>query len=173
MTPARLGWAIGGAVALVIISALAWGLGHAAQRAPADVLGRPAPDLTIRSLQDGRQVRLSDLHGRPVVLNFWASWCVPCRQEAPALNEAARRYDGRILFLGADIEDSEQPARAYLGELQVAYPAGPIVRGSERDYGVTAPPETFFIDRQGVVAARILGAVDAKRLEVYIGLVRP
>lgn len=171
--PTKLGWAMGGAAAVLLLSALTWGLVHAAQRAPADPAGQTAPDLTIHSLQDGREIRLADLRGRPIVLNFWASWCVPCRQEAPVLNEAARRYDGKVVFLGADIKDTEQPARAYLAELQVPYPAGPILRGSERDYAVTAPPETFFIDRRGTIVARILGAVDAKRLDLYMGLLQP
>jgi cytochrome c biogenesis protein CcmG/thiol:disulfide interchange protein DsbE len=148
-----------------------WGLVHAAQEAPRDIAGQTAPDLTIRSLQDGREIRLADQRAKPVVLNFWASWCVPCRQEAPVLNAAARQYDGRVLFVGADIKDSEQPARAYLAELHVPYPAGPITGGSERDYRVTAPPETFFIDRQGTIAARITGAVDARRLQIYMGLI--
>ena len=171
--PAKLGWAMGGAAGVLLLSALTWGLVHAAQRAPADPAGQTAPDLTIHSLRDGREIRLADLRGRPIVLNFWASWCVPCRQEAPVLNEAARRYDGKVVFLGADIKDSEQPARAYLAELQVPYPAGPIMRGSERDFGVTAPPETFFIDRQGTIVARIIGVVDAKRLDFYIGRLQP
>jgi cytochrome c biogenesis protein CcmG/thiol:disulfide interchange protein DsbE len=164
---------MGGTAALLLVGALTWGLVHATQRAPADLGGQTAPDLTIRSLQDGREIHLAGLRGRPVVLNFWASWCVPCRQEAPALNEAARRYEGRVAFLGAAVDDSEQAASAYLAELQVPYPTGPIVRGSKRDYGVTAQPETFFIDRQGVVVARVLGAIDARRLELYIGLLGP
>jgi len=155
------------------VSALTWGLVHATQRAPVDLGGQAAPDLNIRSLPDGRETRLADLRGRPVVLNFWASWCVPGRQEAPVLNDASRRYDGRVMFLGADIKDSNQPARAYLAELRVPYAAGPVVHGSEHQYGVTAPPETFFIDRHGVIAAHVLGPVDAKRLELYIELLRP
>jgi cytochrome c biogenesis protein CcmG/thiol:disulfide interchange protein DsbE len=171
MKPSTVGWTLGGVAAVVLISSMTWGLVHAAQRAPRDIAGQPAPELTIRSLQDGREIRLADQHGKPVVLNFWASWCVPCRQEAPVLNAASRQYQGRVLFLGADIKDSGQPARAYLAELQVAYPAGPITHGSERDYGVTAPPETYFIDRQGVIAARVTGAIDAKRLQLYLGLI--
>ena len=171
MKPATLGWTLGGVAAVLVISSMTWGLVHASRTAPRDVAGQPAPDLTIRSLQDGREIRVADHRGTPVVLNFWASWCVPCRQEAPVLDAAARQYEGRVLFLGADIKDSEQPARAYLTELQVPYPAGPITHGSEHAYGVTAPPETYFIDRQGVIAARIIGAVDAKRLQLYLGLV--
>ena len=170
MRPTRLGWAIAGVAVLLLLTSLTWGLVHAAQRAPIDRVGQAAPSLTIRSLQDGREIRLASLRGTPVVLNFWASWCVPCRQEAPVLNAAARSYDGRVQFLGADIKDSDQAARAYLSELAVPYLAGPITRGSEKDYGVSAPPETFFIDRQGSIVARITGPVDAKRLDVYLGL---
>jgi cytochrome c biogenesis protein CcmG/thiol:disulfide interchange protein DsbE len=171
MKPATMGWALGGVAAVLLISSMTWGLVHATQKAPRDIVGQPAPDLTIYSLQDGREIRLAGQRGKPVVLNFWASWCVPCRQEAPVLNAAAHQYQGRVLFLGADIKDSEQPGRAYLAELQVPYPAGPITRGSERDYGVTAPPETYFIDRYGTIAARITGAVDARRLQLYLGLI--
>ncbi len=171
MKPATLGWALGGVAAVVLISSMTWGLVHAAQKAPRDIAGQPAPNLTIPSLPNGREIRLVGQRGTPLVLNFWASWCVPCRQEAPVLNAASRQYDGRVLFLGADIQDSEQPAREYLAEFQVPYPAGPITHGSARDYGVTAPPETYFIDRQGTIAARVTGAVDAKRLQLYLGLI--
>jgi cytochrome c biogenesis protein CcmG/thiol:disulfide interchange protein DsbE len=171
MKPATLGWSVAGVAAALLIYSVTWGLVHAAQKAPKDLAGQPAPDLSIRSLTDGREIRLADQRGRPVVLNFWASWCVPCRQEAPVLNTAARQLDGRVLFLGADIKDSEQPARAYLAEFQVPYLAGPITRGGERDYGVTAPPETYFIDRQGTIVARVTGAIDARRLQLYLSLI--
>ncbi len=173
MRPARLGLAIGGVAALMLISSLTWGLVSAAQRAPINLVGQAAPALTLRSLQDGREIRVANLRGTPVVLNFWASWCVPCRQEAPVLNAAARRYDGRVQFLGADIKDNDQAARAYLTELAVPYPAGPITRGSEKDFGVNAPPDTFFIDRQGSIVSRITGPVDARRLNAFLGLVQP
>src|SRR5258708_31987313 len=100
MKPATLGGGVGGVAAVVLISSMAWGLVHAAQRGPRDVAGQPAPDLTIRSLQNGREIRLVGQRGTPLVLNFWASWCVPCRREAPVLNAAAHQYDGRVLFLG-------------------------------------------------------------------------
>src|SRR5258707_12054353 len=99
MKPATMGWALGGVAAVLLISAMTWGLVHAAQKAPRDIGGQPAPDLTIRSLRDGREIRLAGQRGTPVVLNFWASWCVPCRQEAPVLNAAAHQNDGRVLFL--------------------------------------------------------------------------
>ena len=170
MKPATMGWALGAVAAALVISSMTWGLVRATQKAPHDVAGQPAPDLAIRSLQDGREIRLADQRGTPLVLNFWASWCVSCREEAPVLNAAARQYEGRVLFLGADIKDGDRPARAYMAELQVPYVAGPIARGNEHDYGVTAPPETYFIDRQARIVARVTGAIDARRLQLYLGL---
>ena len=142
----------------VLMAGLGWGLIHAASKAPATLVGRPAPELAIRTF-DGRVYDLAQLRGTPVVLNFWASWCVACRQEAPVLAAAANRSAGRIQFLGADFQDSDQAAKAYEAEIKDPYPVGPIIRGSYRDFGVTAPPETFFIDRQGRVRFKVVGGL--------------
>ena len=162
-----VGWAVAGGLAAVLLAALGWGLGHPAQSAPPTIVGKPAPSLTISSL-DGQAIELSKLRGTPLVVNFWASWCVPCRQEAPVLNSAAQTYAGRARFVGVDIQDSDQAARQYQAEVQSPYPAGPAVHGSYRDWGVTAPPETFFVNRQGLVVSRIAGPVDAGRLDIYL-----
>jgi cytochrome c biogenesis protein CcmG/thiol:disulfide interchange protein DsbE len=159
-------------LAVFVMVGLGWGLAHAFQAAPKTLVGQAAPDLALRAL-DGRQVALADLRGTPVVLNFWASWCVPCRQEAPALNAAARKYVRRVQFLGADIQDTDKAARAFQAQFQVPYPVGPIIRGSRFDYGVTGPPETFFIDRGGVVISKVLGPMDTHSLAVYLSQLRP
>jgi len=116
---------------------------------------------------------LSDVRGTPLVVTFWASWCVPCKQEAPILNAAARNYEGRVHFVGLDIQDSDSAARAYQADVLSPYQVGPAIKGSYRDWGVTAPPETFFIDRQGLVVSKIVGPVDRHQLEVYVGLLGP
>jgi cytochrome c biogenesis protein CcmG, thiol:disulfide interchange protein DsbE len=172
MRVATLGWAMGLSATVTLLAALGWGLSHPANKPPKSIVGQRAPDLTIQALQGG-EVKLSSFRGTPLVVNFWASWCVPCRQEAPVLNSGAREHAGRVQFLGVDIQDTDQAARAYQADVQSPYPVGLAVRGSYRDWGVTAPPETFFLDRRGVVISTIVGPVDAKRLEIYLSQLGP
>jgi cytochrome c biogenesis protein CcmG/thiol:disulfide interchange protein DsbE len=165
-----LGWIAGGAAAAVVLAALTWGLLHPAN-APADtVLGRPAPNLVVQRL-DGGSVALSELRGHPVVLNFWASWCTPCRQEEGALKAAAQRWTGSVAFLGIDIQDSLPAARSYQDQARYPYPVGQAAGGVPTSYGVKAPPETFFIDGHGTVVARFLGPLDPGLIGRYLQLV--
>ena len=160
-------WVAGGLAAGTLLASLAWGLLHAAQQQPRSLVGSQVPDLTIRSL-DGDVVSLRALKGTPLVINFWASWCVPCRQEAPVLAAAVRRMAGKAQFVGVDIQDTDSAARAYEADVKSPYPVGPAVHGSYRDFGVTAPPETFFVDRHGTVQSRIVGPVDSHRMDIYL-----
>lgn len=167
-----MGWAVGGVLLAVLVAGLGWGLVHPANKAPATLVGKPAPGLAIRTF-DGRIYDLAQLRGTPIVLNFWASWCVACRQEAPVLGAAANRSAGHVQFLGADFQDSDQAAKAYEAEIEDPYPVGPIIRGNYRDFGVTAPPETFFIDRQGNVISQFAGPLSDKFMAVYISQLQP
>ncbi len=124
----------------------------------------PSPRLAA-ALQSGR-LSLAALRGTPVVLNIWASWCHPCREEAPILAagwKSARR-DG-VLFLGLNMEDGEDTAKAFLTEFGIGYP---IVRESgsavARSFGATGIPETYFLDRGGMVVAHVIGALSSKTL---------
>ena len=159
--------AAGGLLAGTLLASLAWGLLHAAQQQPSSIVGSQIPDLTIQSL-DGSLVSLRALKGTALVINFWASWCVPCRQEAPVLANAAQRMAGKAQFVGVDIQDTDSAARAYEADVKSPYPVGPAIRGSYRDFGVTAPPETFFVDRHGIVQSRIIGPVDSHRMDIYL-----
>jgi len=159
-------WLPAGMAAAILFAALGWGL-FQGSRAQLSLIDRPVPDLVIRSL-DGDEIGLRDLRGTPLVVNFWASWCVPCRQEAPVLAAAAKKTTGRVQFVGVDIQDTDVAARAYEAEIHSPYPVGPAIRGSYHDFGVTAPPETFFVNRDGVVMGRITGPVDEQRMRFYL-----
>lgn len=151
----------------LLLGSLGWGLINASNKLPPSLLGRAAPDITVAAL-DGRNLTLTGLRGTPLVVNFWASWCVPCRQEAPVLAAEAQRLAGQARFVGVDIQDTDSAARAYEAEIKSPYPVGPAVHGSYRDFGVTAPPETFFVDRRGIVQSRIIGPVDSHRMDIYL-----
>jgi cytochrome c biogenesis protein CcmG/thiol:disulfide interchange protein DsbE len=170
VTGGRIAWMAAAAGAAVLVAALAWGLAHPAG-GPADaVLGKPAPDLVVQTL-DGSPASLAALRGRPVVLNFWASWCAPCRQEEAPLKAAAQRLDGRVAFLGVDFRDSPAAARATQERVRYPYPVGPAAGDVPAQYGVTAPPETFFLDGNGLVVARFVGPLDASLIDRYLQLV--
>jgi cytochrome c biogenesis protein CcmG/thiol:disulfide interchange protein DsbE len=118
-----------------------------------------------RQLADGR-LALGELRGLPVVVNFWASWCPPCRTEAPRLERAwrAQNRDGAV-FVGLNTQDVTDDARAFLEEFDVSYPN--VRDGSDavaRDWGVTGLPETFFVDRRGRVVGHVIGAIDSRQL---------
>jgi cytochrome c biogenesis protein CcmG/thiol:disulfide interchange protein DsbE len=166
-----IAWGAAAVACAVLIAALAWGLLHPANPTTAAVVGKPAPEIEVRALVGDSVVRLSDLRGRPVVLNFWASWCGPCRQEAPALTQAARSLGPRVAFLGVDFADSDRAARTALAQAGYPYPVGPAVDGIPAEYGVTSPPVTYFIDRQGVVAAHFSGPLDESSIRRYLQLV--
>ena len=127
--------------------------------------GDPAPSFSL-ALLDGSEVSLNDLRGQVVVLNFWASWCLPCRQEAPELQRAWEMYEDRgVIFLGVTFKDAEDVSRDFIQEFGLTYPNGIDLKGRiSRSYGVIAVPETFIIDGDGKIAWFHIGEVSADAL---------
>jgi cytochrome c biogenesis protein CcmG/thiol:disulfide interchange protein DsbE len=118
----------------------------------------PVPDLTLPAF-DGPPMALSGLRGHPVIVNFWASWCVPCRDEARLLEGTWHEFRSRgLIVLGVDTQDLETPARAFLREFRITYPNVRDPDGSvARLFGSTGVPETFFIGRDGRIRGKFPG----------------
>jgi len=131
--------------------------------------GRQAP-VFIVMLFDGKTMRLEDFRGKVVLLNFWASWCVPCREEAKALEAAWKNYKDRaVFFLGIDLQDKEEDAREFLKEFSITYLNGRDASGQIAvDYGVWGIPETFFIDRDGRITYKHAGALGAATINAKL-----
>ena len=138
-----------------------------------DVLERGDPQPTFtRAAEDGK-VGLDELRGSVVVLNFWASWCDPCREEADVLQKAWSEHDDDVLFVGLDQQDLTEDARAFLREFRLTYP---VVRDptnrTARDWGVTGLPETWFISPGGKVTGHVIGVVSEQQLREGIASAR-
>jgi cytochrome c biogenesis protein CcmG/thiol:disulfide interchange protein DsbE len=154
-----------GLVALLFIL-LAWSLLH---DEGGDLMKRAnrgerpsAPDFTLERLDRGGELRLSSLRGKAVVLNVWASWCGPCKEEAPYLEEVWQRDRHRdLVVVGLDAKDFRADARRFARRYELSFPLVYDGPGDAIDgYGVTGFPETFVIDREGKVVAGFAGAVD-------------
>ena len=118
---------------------------------------------------DGYQALLGDLRGSPVVVNIWAAWCGPCRLEAPGLSAAAKRYDGRVQFLGVDILDGREAARTFIREFGWTYPSLFDPPGEIRDrLGYFGQPVTLFYDAQGELAFDWNGSIPEDILDEQI-----
>jgi cytochrome c biogenesis protein CcmG/thiol:disulfide interchange protein DsbE len=155
------------AVAAFLMILLAFAFASPQRSRPKE--GEPAPGFEL-ALFDSSEISLADLRGQVVVLNFWASWCGPCRREAPALQQVWEAYEGQgVVVLGVSYQDAEGASRQFIEQFGLTYANGIDVDGHiSRAYGVTGVPETFVIDRQGRVAWFRLGEVTAQDLTEQI-----
>jgi cytochrome c biogenesis protein CcmG/thiol:disulfide interchange protein DsbE len=136
--------------------------------------GDLGPVPRIGSVLAGRRVSLTQLRGTPVVLNFWASWCDPCRAEAPALQRAwTQARGGGVMFLGLNMQDITDDAHAFTRDAGVTYPSlRDRSNGVAHRWGVTGLPETFFVSAQGRVVGHVIGAASAGQLADGIAAAR-
>jgi len=145
-----------------ILALLAFGFSRDAKYITSPLLAKPATPFTV-TLYDGKKITLAELRGKAVFLNFWASWCTPCRAEAQDLEAAWQKVkDKDMIFLGVALQDSDQASKEFLKEFKVTYPNGRDESGKIAvDYGTWGIPESFFIDPQGRITYKHVGGIRA------------
>lgn len=161
-TPVRWGWWVATGLViglLIVVGVRLWlvTLGPASSG--------EAPDFTLNTF-DGDVIRLSDLRGQVVVINIWASWCIPCRDEAPVLERLWREYRDRgVVFLGVDYADTEREALNFIAEFGLTYPNGPDL-GTRiyTQYRARGVPETYFVDANGILRPPHIGPITEAQL---------
>lgn len=153
---------------LAIVALLGYGL--ASKGTPAINLGQAAPAGTLPRLSGGGTGSLADYRGRWVLVNFWASWCIPCRQEAPALESFQRRYGGpSFTVLGIDTRDLSGDGQKFVQQYGLTYPQLRDGDGQRaHEFGSTGVPENFLVDPRGKVRLINRGPVDAEYLHTYV-----
>ena len=159
----KTGLVVAFAVILALLALLAWGL-KKAQAGPRE--SGMAPDFTLTDF-DGSTVTLSDLRGQVVIVNFWASWCPPCREEAAYLEETWRKYEGKgVVFIGVDWVDTEKEALAYMDEFDLTYFNGPdIGTRIATAYNIQGVPETFYVAKNGELRSVHIGPLKSPELD--------
>ncbi len=156
-----IGLIVGVVALLVLFFVFAFGL---QKRESTQLAGAPAPDFSITSFE-GETYSLESLRGTPMLINFWASWCVECYKEAALLEQASQDFKGKVLFLGIDYLDTEKDALAYLEKYGVTYPSGPDIESRmAKAYRITGVPETFFVTADGQIIHVQIGPIERPQL---------
>lgn len=147
--------------------------GSAGGLPPAPAIGHPAPDFTLTGVT-GEPVTLAALRGQPVVLNFWATWCPPCRAELPELQAASERLQGQVAIVGVNQAEDAERVRTFVMDLGLTFTMPLDERGQvSRAYNVRSLPTTFFIDRTGVIRRIQSGALTEATLAQALESVYP
>lgn len=158
-------WFTGLAVVAPLVLVLALAFQNDPRQIDSPLIGKPAPDFVLTPFDGGAPMRLSEHRGRPAVVNFWATWCVPCKTEHPILVALAQRLAGKVDFFGVVYQDTPKKIAAWLGKMGGGYPqlldVGSKVAVA---YGVYGVPETYVVDKDGVITYKFTGPVDAGSL---------
>ena len=163
---------VGLVVVLPLLAVLLLNLGRDPHSIRSPLIGRPAPPFSLAPVGGGGPISLDSLRGRPVVMNFWATWCVPCFEEHAALAAAARTFR-EVQFLGIVYEDDESRTQAFLAQRPSSYPSLMDAEGRTAiAYGVFGVPETYFIDGEGRIVDKYVGPLDRGTIAALLGKVK-
>jgi cytochrome c biogenesis protein CcmG, thiol:disulfide interchange protein DsbE len=169
------GLLIGLGLGLLLLAA--WGISSpilavlrsmAGSRSPTAQLNSPAPDFALQDLE-GSTLRLSDQRGKVVLINFWATWCGPCRAEMPVFEEYAALHPDEFVVLGINVDESPAVVRAFADELGLTFPILLDPGGEARTpYRVRGLPASFLVDQEGMIRYQHLGTMSASQLQKYL-----
>jgi len=160
---------VGSAITLALVAILFLSLGNDPSHIDSPLIGRPAPPFALKAVNTGEMIDVGKLRGKPVVLNFWATWCVPCYQEHPVLVENAQRIGANVQFVGVVFNDTEDKINAFLRQRGSAYPTVLDEQGKAAiAYGVGGVPETYFINPKGVIVAKFAGPMTTEVLQANL-----
>lgn len=160
---------VGSLIGAALIAVLFLSLGKDPQHIDSPLVGRPAPPFALKAVGTGDTIDLQQLKGRPVILNFWATWCGPCYEEHPTLVQNARILGDQVQFVGVVFNDTEDKIQSFLRERGTAYPTLLDEQGKTAiAYGVGGVPETFFINRQGTIVAKYEGPMTSDIIQANL-----
>lgn len=164
LTILLLGILIAGFTTFLAIGVL--GTSTATGRSGKELVGKKTPFFVAPKV-GGQLISLEDYKERPLILNFWASWCPPCRDETPGMERVWRKYkDEGVIILGINVQDGEKEAERYISEFGVTFSNALDLDGSITvDYGITGLPVTFFINKKGFVIGRWVGSISEDKLD--------
>lgn len=156
---------IGVMITAILVGLLFLGLGKNPNEIRSPLIGRPAPAFGLGEAGTGKTIDVARYRGKPVVINFWATWCGPCWEEHPVLVAGARGHP-EVQFVGVVFQDTEDKILGFLEQRGASYPTVVDDRGKTAiAYGVAGVPETFFLDANGVIVAKYSGPLNAADLE--------
>jgi cytochrome c biogenesis protein CcmG/thiol:disulfide interchange protein DsbE len=146
------------------------GFGRNPHAVPFMLRGKPAPTFNVRRMDTGERVTLDHFKGRPLVINFWASWCQPCKYEHPVLEWGHRAFSNQVQFLAVTSDDDEELAKAALQRLGGSLLLHTIDQNGSMsvDYGTSGVPETYFVDASGIIRDKHIGPIDPDSLRIQI-----
>jgi cytochrome c biogenesis protein CcmG/thiol:disulfide interchange protein DsbE len=157
---------------LIIVAAVVFvlfaGLGKDPQHIDSPLIGKPAPPFALKAVGTGETIDLESLRGKPVILNFWATWCGPCYDEHPTLVANARNLPN-VQFVGVVFNDDEDKIQRFLAQRGAAYPTLLDANGKTAiAYGVGGVPETYFINPAGTIVAKFAGPLSTDELQANL-----